>query len=109
MTNSFWRGAPEPLPRVSGGGPRSPCLVSRAPMRALRTEPPPPSSRTPMPVSAAIRRYYAEKIFAEMGRDKAPANFRPLPVPAHGLATVEGCRGGGKNILELTVLLDPPP
>jgi hypothetical protein len=61
-----------------------------------------------MPVSAAIRKYYAEKIFAEMGRDKAPANFRPLPVPAHGLATVEGCRGGGKNILELTVLLDPP-
>jgi hypothetical protein len=61
-----------------------------------------------MPVSAAIRKYYAEKIFAEMGRDKAPANFRPLPIPAHGLATVEGCRGGGKNILELTVLLDPP-
>jgi hypothetical protein len=61
-----------------------------------------------MPVSAAIRKYYAEKIFAEMGRDKAPENFRPLPVPAHGLATVEGCRGGGKNILELTVLLDPP-
>lgn len=62
-----------------------------------------------MPVSAAIRTYYAEKVFAHMGRDKVPANFRPLAVPAHGLATVEGCRGGGKNILELTVLIEPAP
>lgn len=59
-----------------------------------------------MAVSQAVRRYYAEKIFANMGRDKVPANFRPLEVPAHGLSTVEGCRGGGKNILEVTVLVE---
>jgi hypothetical protein len=59
-----------------------------------------------MAVSQPVRRYYAEKIFANMGRDKAPQNFRPLPVPAHGMSTVEGCRGGGKNILEVTVLVE---
>lgn len=61
-----------------------------------------------MAVSQAVRRYYAERIFANMGRDKVPANFRPLDVPAHGLSTVEGCRGGGKNILEVTVLVEQP-
>ncbi len=59
-----------------------------------------------MAVSQAVRRYYAEKIFANMGRDKVPANFRPLDTPAHGLATVEGCRGGGKNILEVSVQVE---
>ncbi|MFM8385278.1 MAG: hypothetical protein ACKOCB_00455 [Planctomycetia bacterium] len=59
-----------------------------------------------MAVSPAVRRYYAERIFAHMGRDKAPANFRPLGVPAHGMSTVEGCRGGGKNILEVQVLVE---
>ena len=59
-----------------------------------------------MAVSQAVRTYYAERIFANMGRDKVPANFRPLSVPAHGMSTVEGCRGGGKNILEVTVLVD---
>ena len=59
-----------------------------------------------MAVSQAVRRYYAERIFANMGRDKAPANFRPLATPAHGLATVEGCRGGGKNILEVSVQVE---
>jgi hypothetical protein len=59
-----------------------------------------------MAVSQAVRRYYAEKIFANMGRDKVPANFRPLATPAHGLATVEGCRGGGKNILEVSVQVE---
>src|SRR5262245_38122239 len=61
-----------------------------------------------MAVSQAVRTYYAERIFANMGRDKVPANFRPLSVPAHGLSTVEGCRGGGKNILEVTVLVEKP-
>lgn len=59
-----------------------------------------------MAVSPAVRRWYAERIFAHMGRDKAPANFRPLGVAAHGLSTVEGCRGGGKNILEVQVLVE---
>jgi hypothetical protein len=59
-----------------------------------------------MAVSPAVRRYYAERIFAHMGRDKAPANFRPLGTPAHGMSTVEGCRGGGKNILEVQVLVE---
>jgi hypothetical protein len=56
-----------------------------------------------MAVSPAVRRYYAEKIFANMGRDRVPENFRPLAEPAHGISTVEGCRGGGKNILEVGV------
>jgi hypothetical protein len=57
-----------------------------------------------MPVSAAVRKYYAERIFAQSGRDRAPPNFRPLEVPHTGLSTVEGCRGGGKNILEVAVV-----
>jgi hypothetical protein len=56
-----------------------------------------------MAVSPAVRRYYAERIFAHMGRDRVPENFRPLATPAHGISTVEGCRGGGKNILEVGV------
>ena len=58
-----------------------------------------------MAVSTPVRTYYAQNIFAHMGREKTPANFRPLGVPHHGLSTVEGCRGGGKNILEVAVLV----
>lgn len=54
-----------------------------------------------MAVSPAVRRYYAERIFAQSTRAAAPMNFRPLDVPPTGVATVEGCRGGGKNILEI--------
>ena len=57
-----------------------------------------------MAVSDSVRRYYAEKIFALSGRDKAPPNFTPLDVPHTGISTVEGCRGGGKNILEISVV-----
>jgi hypothetical protein len=57
-------------------------------------------------VSPAVRRYYAERIFAQSGRDRAPPNFRPLEGTASGIASVEGCRGGGKNILEVFVLAE---
>ena len=57
-----------------------------------------------MAVSTAVRRYYAEQIFAKSGRDHAPPNFTPLDVPRTGFATVEGCRGGGKNILEVELV-----
>ncbi len=57
-----------------------------------------------MAVSNAVRRYYAERIFPRMGPDRAPPNFIPLDVEPTGLASVEGCRGGGKNILEVTIL-----
>lgn len=56
-----------------------------------------------MAVSAAVRRYYAERIFAQTTRDEAPPNFRPLEVAPTGFATVEGCRGGGKNLLEVSL------
>ena len=58
-----------------------------------------------MAVSNEVRRYYAEQIFAHMGRDRAPARFVPLEEPATGRATVEGCLGGGKNITEFTVIV----
>ena len=54
-----------------------------------------------MAVSPAVRRYYAEKIFAQTTREQGPPNFRPLDQEPSGVATVEGCRGGGKNILEV--------
>jgi len=57
-----------------------------------------------MAVSAAVRRYYAEEIFAQMGRDRAPRNFTPLAEPATGRGVVEGCRGGGKNVTEFHLL-----
>ena len=57
-----------------------------------------------MAVSNEVRRYYAERIFAQMGRDRAPANFLPLEEPASGRAAVEGCLGGGKNITEFTLV-----
>lgn len=56
-----------------------------------------------MAVSAAVRRYYAAEIFAKTGRDHAPPNFTPLEAEVSGSAHVEGCRGGGKNILEVTL------
>ncbi len=60
-----------------------------------------------MPVSNAVRRYYAERIFALGGRDQVAPNFRPLGEPPDGRFAVEGCRGGGKNRLEVQVLLGP--
>jgi hypothetical protein len=51
-----------------------------------------------------VRRYYAERIFSQSGRDRAPRNFRPLEGAHTGMSTVEGCRGGGKNILEVTLI-----
>ena len=57
-----------------------------------------------MAVSNEVRRYYAERIFAHMGRDRAPANFLPLDGARSGYASVEGCLGGGKNITEFSLL-----
>jgi len=54
-----------------------------------------------MAVSAPVRAYYTKNIFLQSGRDKVPKNFRPLEVPATGKSSVEGCAGGGKNILEV--------
>ena len=33
-----------------------------------------------------------------------PPNFRPLDVEPTGTSTVEGCAGGGKNILEVAIV-----
>ena len=57
-----------------------------------------------MAVSPAVRQYYAKNIFAKSGRDSIAPNFAPLDVPHTGLSTVEGCRGGGKNLLEVAIL-----
>src|SRR2546425_12850257 len=57
-----------------------------------------------MAVSAPVRAYYTTNIFLESGRDRVPRNFRPLDVPATGKSSVEGCAGGGKNILEVFVV-----
>jgi hypothetical protein len=57
-----------------------------------------------MAVSAAVRAYYAEKIFKQSGRGRVPPNFRPLDVAPTGTSTVEGCAGGGKNILEVSLV-----
>ena len=57
-----------------------------------------------MAVSPAVRQYYAKHIFAMSGRDKAPPNFTPLDRPHTGMSSVEGCRGGGKNVLEVTLV-----
>jgi hypothetical protein len=59
-----------------------------------------------MAVSAAVRAYYAERIFAQSGRGRVPPNFRPLEVAPTGTSTVEGCAGGGKNILEVALVGD---
>ena len=57
-----------------------------------------------MAVSTAVRTYYAERIFARSSRDQAPPNFRPLDATPTGRFTVEGCRGGGKNVLEIQLV-----
>lgn len=57
-----------------------------------------------MAVSAPVRAYYTKNIFLQSGRDKVPKNFRPLDVEPTGKSSVEGCAGGGKNILELFLL-----
>jgi hypothetical protein len=54
-----------------------------------------------MAVSEAVRAYYAERIFKQSGRGRVPPNFRFHEVAATGKASVEGCAGGGKNILEV--------
>jgi len=60
-----------------------------------------------MAISRPIHRYYAERIFAQTTREQAPPNFRPLPQSPTGMSTVEGCRGGGKNIVEVFLIADP--
>ncbi|MDA1195225.1 MAG: hypothetical protein O2894_08575 [Planctomycetota bacterium] len=57
-----------------------------------------------MAVSPEVRQYYAEKIFAAMGPGRVPESFRPLATPPTGFATVEGCRGGGKNLTEFALI-----
>jgi len=57
-------------------------------------------------VSGPVRRHYAERIFARTTRTSPPPNFRPLDEAPSGHATVEGCRGGGKNILELSLVAE---
>jgi hypothetical protein len=57
-----------------------------------------------MAVSGPVRAYYAERIFKQSGRDRVPPNFRPLDVEPTGTSTVEGCAGGGKNILEVALV-----
>ena len=54
-----------------------------------------------MAVSETVRAYYAAKIWANSGRGKVPRNFAPLDGPETGRSSVEGCAGGGKNILEI--------
>src|SRR5436190_2034917 len=56
-----------------------------------------------MAVSAPVRAYYTKHIFLQSGREKVPKNFRPLEGPVTGKSSVEGCAGGGKNILEVYV------
>ena len=56
-----------------------------------------------MAVSPSVRAYYTRNIFLQSGRDKIPKNFRPLEGAMTGKAFVEGCAGGGKNILEVYV------
>ena len=57
-----------------------------------------------MAVSPAVRQYYAKNIFAKSGRDSVPPNFAPLEVARTGFSSVEGCRGGGKNVLEVAIV-----
>jgi hypothetical protein len=59
-----------------------------------------------MAISRPIHRYYAERIFSQTTRDQAPPNFRPLGRPPTGMSTVEGCRGGGKNIAEVFLVAE---
>jgi hypothetical protein len=59
-----------------------------------------------MAVSAAVLAYYTKHIFLESGRDRVPRNFRPLEGPVTGRSVVEGCVGGGKNVLEVHLRAD---
>lgn len=54
-----------------------------------------------MAVSAPVRAYYTQHIFLKSSRTSVPPNFKPLDVPPTGKSSVEGCAGGGKNILEV--------
>jgi hypothetical protein len=54
-----------------------------------------------MAVSAPVRAYYTKNIFLKSSRTSIPPNFRPLDVTPTGKSSVEGCAGGGKNILEV--------
>jgi hypothetical protein len=54
-----------------------------------------------MGISVPVRTYYAERIFARTTRAGPPPNFRLRDDEPDGRSTVEGCRGGGKNILEV--------
>jgi hypothetical protein len=56
-----------------------------------------------MAVSAAVRAYYTQHVFLESGRDRVPRNFRPIEGGPVGRSVVEGCAGGGKNVLEVFV------
>lgn len=62
-----------------------------------------------MGISTPVRTYYAERIFARMGRDRVPPNFAPLPEAPTGFATVDGCRARGKNILEVALVARGTP
>ena len=59
-----------------------------------------------MAVSAPVLAYYTKHIFLESGRDRIPSNFRPLEGNPTGRSVVEGCVGGGKNVLELHLRAD---
>jgi hypothetical protein len=59
-----------------------------------------------MAISAPVLAYYRERVWAESGRDRVPKNFRPLEGGASGRSVVEGCVGGGKNVLELRVRVE---
>lgn len=59
-----------------------------------------------MAVSAPVRAYYSKHIFLKSSRTSVPANFRPLDVAPTGKSSVEGCAGGGKNILEMFLVAD---
>jgi hypothetical protein len=60
-----------------------------------------------MPVSGPVRAYYAANIFARSTRSSMPPNFVPMAAP-DGRSSIEGCAGGGKNLLEVAVALDGP-
>jgi hypothetical protein len=57
-------------------------------------------------VSEPVRSYYAARIWANSGRGKVPRNFAPLEGAETGRSAVEGCAGGGKNILEIRLCGD---
>lgn len=58
-----------------------------------------------MAISPAVLHYYGERLFARASFESVPPNFRPLAEPVSGRSAVEGCRGGGKNVLEIAVRL----